>query len=102
MIVFFQQRGDSILLFLGIECLRRHVIHDDWIAVERPQQRPDVPFVIEPRSQPRIITAWHELAGHLAVRGRQRLEAMKDAGVANRPGREDEYKSKRENRAGGK
>src|SRR2546423_5794986 len=95
-VVGFEQRRDALLLVFRIERVRRHIVDVDWVGIERPKERLNVTLIVEPRAQPKGISARHEFAGHLAMRGRQRLKEMKHAPVANRPRREhkDERKGK--------
>src|SRR5258706_10478464 len=100
MIVLIEQRRDLSLLFRRIECRGWHVVNVYWIAVERPQKRADITFIIQPRTHPLKVSTRNELARHLAVRGRQGLEEMKHARVANSPGDEHEHECEGEQHPG--
>src|SRR6266853_496035 len=98
MIVAVEQSGDARALVFGSESGVWNVVDRNRLVVEIPEHRPDVARVVNPRPQPHKVAALHKLAGHLGVRGRERLEEMKDARVADRPGHEHEHEGRREER----
>src|SRR5437763_15967153 len=86
-VIRFEQRRDALLLIFRIERVCRNIVDVDWVGIERPKKRLNVTLIVEPCAQPKSVPTRHEFAGHLAMRGRKRLKAMKDAPVANRPRR---------------
>ncbi len=102
MVVLIEQLSHPCLLVRRIERRWRNVAYLYWLAVEGPQKWADITFIIQPGAQPLIVAARHELARHFAMRGRQWLEEMKDARVANRPGYKHDDKCEREQRPGNK
>ena len=73
-----------------IESAFWYLFQFDRLIVERPQHWPDVPSIIKPRAQPEIIAMRHELARHLCVGWRERLNDVEESPVAPSPRREDE------------
>ena len=65
----------------------------DLCFVQRPQQRLGVLAIVDPGSQPHEVAQGDELSRHLAMSGRQWLEHMKFAPVANSPGDQDHAES---------
>src|SRR5947209_2927955 len=90
MIVAIKESGHTRAFVFGIEGGCWNLVHSYRIGVHVPEHRTDVPLVVKPRSQPHVIALRHKLAGHLTVRGRERLEEMKDALVAYGPGKQHE------------
>src|SRR5581483_2719912 len=99
-VVRLEQSRDALFFIWRVERVRGDIFNVDRIGIQRPKEWLDVTLVIDPSAQPEVITARHEFAGHLAVRGRERLKLMKDAPIANRPRREDEDESEGQCSAG--
>src|SRR5215470_895237 len=98
MIVFLEQRGNTIALFLRVERARGKILDMNLFRIHRPQRGRDVTLIVQPRSHPAQITMRHKLARHLRMRGRERLKHMKQPSIANGPGYEHETESYRKDR----